>query len=191
MSYDLFFCWDRHERIDLGSVCAWAEAFACFVRKDNQLWYQNQDTGVYFSLDHAREPAGNVEGPEIPEGCFDVGLSFNLNFNRPSFFGYEAMPIVEDLSARFGLFAFDPQARDSEHLLLREVNGDVLLESWLESNYRAILALSEHGAERLPRMASSKSLYRWNYSKSRKNLEAKCGDQIFVPTIFARNPAIQ
>ena len=110
MSFDLFFCWDRQERINFEAVCSWSDALAYFERNDNQLWYRNEDTGVYFSLDFEGKQPAEGEGPEIPEGYFDTGLSFNLNFNRPSYFGYEAMPFVENLSKRFGLFAFDPQA---------------------------------------------------------------------------------
>jgi hypothetical protein len=185
MSFDLFFCWERQVRIDFGSVCSWAEGFAYFEREENQLWYRNEDTGVYFSLDFAGEPSGDTEGPEIPEGYFDSGLSFNLNFNRPSYFGYEAMPIVENLATKFGLCAFNPQGRDSEHLLLRNVNSNDLLQSWLDHNRRAILTMIEHvGLATPPELSLEKSLYRWNYSKDKKNLQATCGDQIFAPTLL-------
>ena len=95
MSFDLYFCWERRERIDFESVCSWADEFAYFERKDDQLWYQNEDTGVYFSLDFAGGPSEEGEGPDMPEKYFNTGLSFNLNFNRPSYFGHESMPIVE------------------------------------------------------------------------------------------------
>jgi hypothetical protein len=184
MSFDLFFCWERQERINFEAVCSWSDALACFERNDNQLWYRNEDTGVYFSLDFEGKQPAEGEGPEIPEGYFDTGLSFNLNFNRPSYFGYEAMPVVENLSKTFGLFAFDPQARDSEHLLLHEVNAHDLLQGWLENNRNAILAMIEQaGLETPPQMLLEKSMYRWNYSNKKKDLQRKCGDQIFVPTL--------
>jgi len=184
MSFDLFFCWDRPERINFEAVCSWSDGLACFKRNDSQLWYSNEDTGVYFSLDfEGKQPAGG-ERPEIPEGYFDTGLSFNLNFNRPSYFGYEAMPVVENLSMGFGLSAFDPQARDSEHLLLRDVTAHDLLQGWLENNRNAILAMIEQaGLETPPQMLLEKSMYRWSYSNKRKDLQRKCGDQIVVPTL--------
>jgi hypothetical protein len=184
MSFDLFFCWERQESINFESVCSWAKAFGYFERKHLQLWYANEDTGVYFSLDFAGEASADTEGPEIPQGYFDTGLSFNLNFNRPSYFGYEAMPIVENLAGRFGLSVFDQQAPDAEHLLLRVVNGNDLLQSWLESNRNAIVTLIEQAGLAQPaQMPLSKSLYRWNYAREKKTLHAKLGGEIFVPTL--------
>jgi hypothetical protein len=184
MSFDLFFCWNRQERINFEAVCSWSDDLACFERNDNQLWYRNEDSGVYFSLDFEPKQPAEGEGPEIPEGYFDTGLSFNLNFNRPSYFGYEAMPVVENLSRRFGLFAFDPQARDLENQLWRDVKSHDLLQGWLEHNRRAILTMIEHaGLDTPPQMLLEKSTYRWNYSIKKKELQRKCGDQIFVPTL--------
>lgn len=184
MSFDLFFCWPRKERIDFTSVCRQAESWGYFEQTDNQLWYRNEDTGVYFSLDFEAEAPADGEGPDIPEGYFDAGLSFNLNFNRPTYFGHEAMPIVERLAVNFALSVFDPQASDSEHLLLTKVNADDLLRSWLRSNRNAILTMIEHaGVSTPPQMSLEKSMYRWNYAKNKKSLEATCGEQIFVPTL--------
>lgn len=184
MSYDLYFCRERQEYIDFGGICSWAEEVGSFKRSDNQLWYQNEDTGVYFSLDFTAEQSPEAEGPEIPPGYFDTGLSFNLNFNRPSFFGHEAMPIVENLAEKFGLFAFDPQAHDSEGVLQLNVKADHLLKSWLRSNRNAILAMIEHaGLSTPPQLLIEKSMYKWNYSKEKKNLQRKCGEAIFVPTL--------
>jgi len=65
MSFDLFFCWDRQERINFEAVCSWSDALAYFERNDNQLWYRNEDTGVYFSLDFEGKQPAEGEGPEI------------------------------------------------------------------------------------------------------------------------------
>jgi len=184
MSFDLFFCWQRQERIDFADVCGWARDFQSFEQKNNQLWYRDKDTGVYFSIDFEGAPALEGEGPEIPSGYFDTGLSFNLNFNRPSFFGHESLPIVEALCKRFGLSAFDPQAPDSKQLLLREVSAVQLLQSWLINNRNAIVTMIEHaGLETPPEMSPEQSMYRWKYSKNKKNLQSQCGDGIFVPTL--------
>jgi hypothetical protein len=184
MSFDLFFCWERKGRIDFGSVCSWAEGLGYFDRSQTQLCYRNEETGVYFTLDFQAKPLEEDEGPEIPEGYFDTGLSFNLNFNRPSFFGHEAMPIVEDLAGKLALSAYDPQARESENLLVTKVKANDLLQNWLRCNRNAILTMIEHaGLSTPPQLSLKKSMYKWNYSKERKNLQRKYGEGIFVPTL--------
>ena len=111
MSFDLYFCWPKRERVDLELVKAWASGFESFKQNENQLWYSNSKTGVYFSLNFACENSESPEDlPSIPVGFYDSGLRFNLNFNRPSYFGYEAMPFVEQVAAGFGLSVVDPQA---------------------------------------------------------------------------------
>ena len=78
--------------------------YESLTRNDAQLWYENPKTGVYFSIDfEPKAPESPGDAPPIPDGYFDTGLSFNLNYNRPSYFGFEAMPFVEQVAARFGL----------------------------------------------------------------------------------------
>lgn len=50
------------------------------------------------------------DAPLIPDGYFDLHLSFNLSYNRPRVLPLEAIPIVTDLTTRFGLSALDLQA---------------------------------------------------------------------------------
>jgi hypothetical protein len=110
MSFDLYFCWQKNERVDFDAVWAWANQRGNFSRTDNQQWYENPNTGVYFSLDFDPQGSVSTDDSPIPGNYFDSGLSLNLNFNRPSFFGYEAMPYVEELANRFGLSVVDNQA---------------------------------------------------------------------------------
>src|SRR5262249_59243797 len=58
--------------------------------------FRSPETGVYFSVDfEAQAPTSPEDGPDIPNGYFDSGSSFNLNYNRPTYFGLESMPVVE------------------------------------------------------------------------------------------------
>src|SRR4051794_17603126 len=109
MSFDLYFCWHDEQPIGFGSVVEWSEKHRHFQRQDDRLWYSNEDTGVYFSIDFEIK---DTEESVIPSDYFDSGLSFNLNFNRPSFFASEAMPLVVDLCENFRLAVFDPQEPD-------------------------------------------------------------------------------
>ncbi len=181
MSFDLFFCSRKKERVDFTSVPDWCVRLDNFTRKNQQVWYSNPDTGVYFSFDFCSD--GSFEGDEspIPAGWFDTGRAFNLNFLRPSFFGHEAMPIVEQLCARFGLSIFDNQ----EDTLLTNPTGNDLLNSWLKHNRIAIQVFSKVPDSRPPlHMSPSTSIYLWSYLKQKKALESvfDAGD-VFVPTL--------
>jgi hypothetical protein len=181
MSFDLYFCWQKNERVDFDAVWAWANRRGNFSRTDSQLWYENPNTGVYFSLDFDPQGSVSTDDSPIPGNYFDSGLSFNLNFNRPSFFGYEAMPYVEELANRFGLSVVDNQA-DVGSVLMTQPESKVLVESWLRHNAWAIHTILEDPSFSNPlRMPIASSLYLWRYSIAREDLERSCGEEIFVP----------
>ncbi len=183
MSFDLHFCWRKVERINFEEVKSWALQQKCFSCKHAQLWYANPQTGVYFSFNF-EAPESPEDAPRITGGYFDSGLSFNLNYNRPSYFGLEALPVVETLAARFALSVFDPQAVGDEPKLLTDVRSESLVQSWLKHNRWATLALAANEkSSKLLRMAPSASLYLWKYRRAKDALQEKCGDGIFVPSL--------
>jgi hypothetical protein len=180
MSFDLYFCWHQKKLINFDSVAEWSQKHCYFQRNDNQLWYNNQDTGVYFSIYfEIKDPEEQV----IPSGYVDSGLSFNLNFSRPSFFAREAMPVVVDLCRHFGLAAYDPQ-QSEKGVVNEDPTVAALINSWLRSNRNAVKALHEAGAAAPLRMAASIAEYLWSYSRRKQELQAKVGDDIFVPGLF-------
>jgi len=185
MSFDLHFCWRKCERISFEEVTAWSTGIECFKRNDTQLWYSNPKTGVYFSFDfEAKAPETPNDGPEIPYGYFDSGLSFNLNYNRPSYFAFEAMPIVEKLAAEFGLSVANPQGNLDGHESAIVVDCEMLVQSWADSNKRATLVMMEQPqASRPLSMPAAASLYLWQYGKSKAELEKTCGEGVFVPSL--------
>lgn len=182
MSYDLYFCWQKKEPIDFDLVAEWAKKHIHFQRKEHQLWYNSEHTGVYFRIDFEIRDPEDAMIPEDYPNYFDSGLSFNLNYNRPSFFGYEAMPIVVDLCQSFGLTVYDPQAFD-ERALNQDPGAEGLINSWLRSNSNGITTLRDMGSS-LSRMALSSSKYLWMYSRRKVELQTKLGDSIFVPMLF-------
>jgi hypothetical protein len=185
MSFDLFFCWLKNERMNFDDVSVWAKGIDCFTRNDAQLWYSNPKTGVYFSFDFAAEaPESPDDAPLMPTGHFDSGLSFNLNYNRPRYFAFEAMPIVAQLASRFDLSVVDPQATGDEPELMRVVDSEALVRSWLNHNERATLTLIQDADFSSPiRMSAADSVYLWRYSKAKEDLERACGEEIFVPSL--------
>lgn len=182
MSFDLYFCSPKGERVDFDAVAAWSKERGPFVRNAAQLWYSNEDTGVYFSLDFEPDEQATPEDARVPEGLFDSGLSFNLNFNRPSFFGFEAMPYVEELSKRFNLQVIDAQQWE-EPVVATEAESKSLISSWLDHNRRGILALMEQDpsfANPL-HMPLEHSLYLWRFRMAKKKLKLICGEELYVP----------
>jgi len=183
MSFDLYFCSPKSGRIDFDAVAAWAKERGPFVRNPNQLWYSNEDTGVYFSLDFESNEPATPEDARVPEGAFNSGLSFNLNFNRPSFFGYEARPHVEQLARRFDLRVFNPQSNAPD--FATEAEAKNLTESWLDHNRRAILTLTEQEPSfpSPPYMPLEHSLYLWRFGIAKAKLKLICGEDLYVPRL--------
>jgi hypothetical protein len=183
MSFDLYFCSPKSGRVDFDAVATWAKEKGPFVRNPGQLWYSNEDTGVYFSLDFGPNEPETPDDARIPEGIFDSGLSFNLNLNRPSFFGYEAMPYVEQLARRFDLRVFNPQSNAPD--FATEAEAKNLTESWLDHNRRAILTLTEQDSSFANPfyMPLEHSLYLWRFSMAKEKLELICGEERYVPRL--------
>src|SRR3954469_4175442 len=133
MSYDLIFCREKGRPLAFDDVAAWAAGRKYFERTaPKQLWYENKDTGVYFSFEHENfDPEDGL----VPAEFEDIRLSFNLNFFRPSFFAYEAMPIVAELARRFDLLVIEdgspPAACDPQRYIA----------SWIQSNASAAQAI--------------------------------------------------
>jgi len=185
MSFDLYFCWRNPHRINFEEVKAWAEGDGCFKRNDAQLWYTNPKTGVYFSVDfEAQAPELTEDGPDIPDGYFDSGLSFNLNYNRPTYFGLESMPVVEKLASRFGLSVLNPQEDFDASESLLAADSDILTRSWVRHNQQAIRVMIEQPNSSRPlSMSTAAAIYLWRYAKAQEDLERTCGEGIFVPRL--------
>lgn len=186
MSFDLYFCWPNRHRINFDAVKEWAGAIKYVEQREAQLWYANPETGVYFSIDFEVEaPKSPDDGPQVPADYFDSGLSFNLNYNRPSYFSFEAMPVVEKLVSRFGLSVINPQENLDGSDLAIAVDSDSLIQSWMRHNGRAIHAVMNQPNSFVPlSMPAAASLYLWRYAKAKGDLERTCGEKVFVPSLF-------
>src|SRR4029453_9421621 len=102
MSFDLHFFREDHSLPAIAELKEYFAAFGLFKTTDAedgrvQFWYQNEATGVYCDFSYSPPDAAALEGYGAG------GLSFNLNYVRPSFFAYETMPLVEAFCRRFNL----------------------------------------------------------------------------------------
>jgi hypothetical protein len=167
------------------------EAFQDYVRSrkhyslngGEQAWYENVDTGTYFSFEYG-DPEFDSDEEEAESGpaADSAPVSFNMNFYRPHTFGLEAVGEVEQFIRAFDLLVDDPQgAMIDGHFSAAE-----FLKGWNEGNefgYRAIVA--NNRTERplvLPRESLEK-VWRWN--SQRDDLQERYNEaDVFVPRIL-------
>jgi len=147
----------------------------------SQFWYENENTGVYFCFDLTTQP--DEEDGEKKEGYYYIGLTFNINYMRPMFFSYEAMPIVEEISQKLGLLIADPQDKGNPDGIPKEYKADELMDSWNKSNEWATDIYKQKGAN-LYYLDGSLSKLIWEYLMQKDELQEKLGDTTFVPKLF-------
>ncbi len=137
MSYDLFFLRRPGEK-----PLTYSELEEYFLSRPNykanesQFWYENEDTGVYFSFEYGDPSDAGLyledETEQLPDDDWvDAGLSFNLNYYRPHTFGLEAELELSDLVGTFRLLVDDPQ---NEGMGRGEYSRDGFLQSWNTGN---------------------------------------------------------
>ncbi len=173
MSYDLLF--QSAEPPGLGEFEDHFASRSHVTMNDEQAWYQNEDTGVYFFF-ALRDSAEEVD-PDEP----DHWALFNLNFFRPRYFTDEAAIELEAFAARFGSKVFDPQLDGMG-------DGDFSVEGFLRG-WHAGNGVSCHRfvpSEVFPappvRPADElQRIWRWNYR--RKAMQEELGEDVFVPRI--------
>ncbi len=114
MSYDLFL---KSESLTADEFESYFNSRPHYTLNGDQAFYENEDTGVYFSFDYAPDELGTV--------------AFNLNYYRPHFFGLEAAPEVEAFVWAFNLTIDDPQI---EGMSDGPFSVDGLLRGWNAGN---------------------------------------------------------
>jgi hypothetical protein len=181
MSYDLFFRSRPSER-PINAV-TFREYFGnrrhYQINEGSQVWYSNEDTGVYFVFDLS-EPG---EDPEAPV----IDVTFNLNFYRPHIFGLEAEPEVANFIATFNPIIFDGQTNGmSEGPYSREG----FLSGWNTGNRFGYSAVGgQQGAETPCLLPSAEIERAWRWNLGREARQRQVGDSIFVPKIAFLNRA--
>ena len=95
---------------------------------DDQAWYQNDDTGVYFSFELAATPS--------------FWAQFIVNHMRPRFFILEALPEIESFVSTFGLTVHDPQI---DGMGDGRFDSDGFIRGWAAGNETACATLAESG----------------------------------------------
>jgi len=173
MSYDLFFTGSEiteEEFVGYFSGRKWYEL------NNQEAWYKNEDTGVYFNFEYSNEPP--EEDDDAPQG-----VSFNLNFFRPHFFALEAEPEVRAFVEHFGCTVLDPQNDGDIEV---HYSTAAFLEGWNRGNEFAYSALLSSQDD--PRIIHTRpktelrSIWEWNIK--REHVQETLGENIFVPRIM-------
>src|SRR5262245_42388494 len=145
MSYDLSFSVkEGRPEISKEEFAAYFKERRHYQINDAQAWYENKDTGVYFTFDYGHEEFDEefddedinvddegeaLEEDDLEEEDLPAFASFNLNFNRPSFFVMEADIEVWQFVWNFDLIIHDRQSdRRGEYL------SEEFISTWSRTN---------------------------------------------------------
>lgn len=170
MSFDLYL---RGEHPSLDALLTHLDQYPHFQRRkfsDDDFGYSflNPATGVYWYLITAEDRTDS--------------LCVTLNYNRPTFFALETLPVVESLCKHFQLLIEDPQED-----FIGPASFDELIKSWRVHNEGAVKALKASGMA-LNYMAESKATEWWEYARVREKVATNLGDAVFVPEMFIIKP---
>ncbi|OGL88876.1 hypothetical protein A3I42_01125 [Candidatus Uhrbacteria bacterium RIFCSPLOWO2_02_FULL_49_11] len=192
MSFDIRFCTKDIREIDHEEVSDYLRTQPYFEVNESdggfQSIYKNLDTGVYFIFESSPE-LELAEEEQLPPGYQDTGLWFTLNLIRPTFFAHEALPYVEEFTKKFDLLIVDPQDDSiGGNGKPKICNTEELIASWAKSNEFGVKAFKRkevsESSHVISYMPLEKSMNWWEYSKGKKALEEKLGDDFFVPRMF-------
>lgn len=181
MSFDLYFCRQDGSAPSIPELKEHFAALPLFHVEDVaaggvQFWYQNEATGVYCDFSYSPLDANELEG------CGSSGLTFNLNYSRPSFFAYETMPLVEAFCEYFNLLVEDPQEET-----VQPAEAERLITSWCAHNARAMGAMTEVAKEEdmeLHYLPEQRATEWWRYMSVKQEIEDALTEDIFVPSLM-------
>jgi hypothetical protein len=181
MSFDLYFCRPGGSVPAIPELKEYFAASALFQVIDSedggvQFTYQNEATGVYCSFSYSTLDATDSEG------CASSGLSFNLNYSRPSFFAYETMPLVEAFCKRFDLVVENPQEETEE-----SAEASRLIQSWRSHNANAMRGLrgvEKEGKLELRYLPEQQATDWWRYMSVKQGIEDELTEDMFVPSLM-------
>lgn len=182
MSFDLYFCRPNEPIPSIPELKEYFSSLPGFSINDVadggvDFEYQNEATGVHCLFSYSPLDADELEG------CGSTGLTFNLNFNRPSFFAYESMPLVEACCKHFNLLVKDPQDQTPE----QQADATGLISSWRNHNTWAVRAFKKMAQEQdieVHYLPETSATAWWQYAKVRQSLEGAISEDIFVPSPF-------
>jgi hypothetical protein len=177
MSYDLYF---TRPAITLEQFEDYFDDRPNYQMSSEQVVYQNEDTGVYFTIDY--------HDPARPEPDL-VGHTavLCLNYYRPHVFGLEAVEEVAAFIDHFGFSINDPQL---DGMGDGPFSREGFLRGWNRGNeagYSAFFGLPDKDpATKVWTLPASTLEGVWRWNRGRAGLqESLLREDVFVPRVFS------
>src|ERR1051325_1607755 len=159
MSYDLYLL-ARSGQLDQAAFSDYFGNRNGYRLHGGQAWYENEDTGVYFSFDLPDEEDAEELDEEVPR----YACAFNMNLSRPGFFALEAARELRTVTEELRFDMFDPQTGSRSGF-----DEQRFVESWNHSNQKATAVLRhaqpEMATYHLPRWTLD-ATWTWNYHRA-------------------------
>ncbi len=175
MSYDLYFM--PNDRLTREAFETYFSNRPWYEQEERQIWYGNEDTGVYFCFDWLDDEKDSENPDEA-----SAAVSFNLNYIRPPFFGLEAEPEIRAFVNHFGLQVSDPQTHGMGDGLY---STEGFLRGWNHGNRIGIESVTrEHGREQFHWLPEAELTRIWRWNLARRDLQDRLGESVFVPSIM-------
>lgn len=174
MSYDLYLK-PRTGAVDQRKI------FAYFSLRQNcevnppQVWYKNEDTGVYFVFEMRNEKEA--------EETENYPIAININYIRPSYFIMEAEPQITAFIREFDMVVSDPQMHGMGEA---EYDAELLKSGWNHGNDFACSAVLRDPKNRSKTLSlpSATLLKAWSWNLTRQRLQNDLGEAKFVPRVM-------
>lgn len=177
MSYDLSFAKIKGQPLSSRDIISYLEAKIPATIPEQGLRsdfnYYNENTGVYFFLE-----LDEADKVPVLMGFEHTGLSFNLSFMRPDFFGKEAFLFVKNLVADLNLFVLNPQGEEPD--IPQKPNAQLLYEEWRVTNSKFAVNYFD---EKCCYMSPEVTDFIWEYNLRRSLINEELGKEYFVPRV--------
>lgn len=173
MSYDLYFK-PRTGAVEQSLIAEHFSSRPNYKIEPRQIWYQNQDTGVYFVFEMS---AGEAPGTD------HYPVALNINYFRPSYFIQEAEPEITAFVRAFDMVVADPQTHG---MGTGDYNAELLKSGWNHGNgfgYAALLG-DPNNRKNVVSLPSATLAYVWSWNLNRQRLQNDLADSKFVPIIM-------
>ncbi len=138
--------------------------------------YKNPETGVYFLV--LFDPGKKRQSYS---DWNDSQLSIVVRLGKPSFFGYEAFPVIHQLLKNLNLGVLDPQKTAMFRHPTR-LNDEQMRTSWEKNNMAEIKALLSSG-KAVVTAPREKMDFFWRFMTIRKQMQDSLGPDVLVPPI--------